>query len=354
MAPADLRGLLELPNVRKSAFFEAEGDGLRCSLCERRCRIAEGRWGYCGTRVNVGGELYTVVYGDLSAIESRPIEIKPFYHYWPSSTSTTISTFSCTFSCPWCQNFHLSQVKPNPFSASYFPLEEVIAFAEAWGDEGISVSFQEPTLLTDYAIDLFRLASERGLYSCYVSNGYMTLEALEALKEAGLTGLKIDVKGGRGTYERVLGVNPDVPWRNARKALEMGLHVEIVNLVVTGVNEREVDEVIDRHVRELGLDVPIHFNRYFPAYKYHAPPTKIEVLIDAYRKARERGIHYVYVGNVDLPEYGHTYCPGCNRAVIERVGYGVAGCRVRDGRCAYCGYKLNITGRIVRKSRLFW
>ena len=174
--------LLRYPTVREALLYEKlSSDKARCGLCERRCVISSSFKGFCRTRLNVDGRLYTLVYGDISALESRPIEIKPFFHYWPGSTALTYSTWSCNLDCIWCQNHHLSKTQPNPTRARYYFPEEIVEEALLGTDDGLCASFQEPTPLTDWNIPLFKLGSRRGLYCCYVSNGYMTLEALKLL-----------------------------------------------------------------------------------------------------------------------------------------------------------------------------
>lgn len=302
-----------------------------------------------------------MVYGDVSALESRPIEIKPFFHYWPGSTAATFSTWSCNLNCVWCQNHHLSKSRPNPSKARFMDADEIVDFATDSGDEGICVSFQEPTLMTDFAVEVFRLASPRGLYCCYVSNGYMTLEALRLLRDSGLTGLKIDVKGDAETYKRYCGgVDAEKIWRNTRVAKSMGIHVEIVNLVVTGVNDDEgcIREVIDRHLRELGPESPLHFTRYFPAYRFHNPPTRMSTLESAYEMAKKTGVLYPYLGNVRGHAYENTYCPGCGRLLIKRHGYDVIRYDVTEAkRCPKCGFDVPIQGHYVKKRsgrRMSW
>lgn len=346
--------LLKYPSVRESIFYEKlSGDRVKCSLCERRCIIAVGDKGFCGTRINIDGKLYTLVYGDISAIESRPIEIKPFYHYWPGSTALTFSTWSCNFICPWCQNFHLSRTLPFPHKASYFDAEKVVNVALKYGDLGLCASFQEPTLLTEWVGDAFNKASKMGLYCCYVSNGYFTLEALHFLKKMGLDGLKVDVKGDTGVYRRYLGgVDVEVVWRNVREAKRLGIHVEIVNLIVTDVNDSEesVSWIVEKHVKETGPDTPIHFTRYFPAYRFTSPPTKVERLEMAYNLAKRSGIWYPYIGNVPNHRFMHTYCHNCGEKVIVRSECGVLGYYLLDdNRCPKCGVQIPIKGKYVRR-----
>ena len=359
MREEELNKLITLPNVKETPLHEKlRGDKVRCLVCERRCIIRNGERGFCKTKININGKLYTIVYGDLSAIESRPIEIKPFYHFYPGSTAITISTWSCNFACPWCQNWTISKACPDPFSANYVPPEKVVEMAVKYGDEGTCVSFNEPTLLFEYSLDLFRIARRHGLYNTYVSNGYMTEKALELLRTAGLDGLKIDIKGDREAYLKYNNADVEVVWRNARRAKELGIHVELVYLLVTKATDYEnmILETIERLLKELGPETPIHFTRYYPAYKYNEPPTKIEKLEWAYRMARKMGVYYPYVGNVPGHPYNHTYCPECGEVLIKRYGIEIVDCRItKDFRCPKCGLDLrpHFTGRIVRKRRSF-
>ena len=343
------------PTIKEAIFYEKLRNGkVRCGLCERRCVIAEGKVGFCRTRKNFGGKLYTLVYGDISAVESRPIEIKPFFHYWPGSTALTFSTWSCNFDCIWCQNFHLSKVAPEPAKAVHFPPEKMVGLALAYGDAGLCASFQEPTLLTEWAIQVFSLGKSKGIkYCCYVSNGYMTLEVLKALWKAGMDGLKIDVKGDRQVYMKYCGgADVEKVWRNAAEAKRLGLHVEIVNLVVSGVNDDEnaLRWVIENHLKHVGPETPLHFTRYFPAYKFHNPPTTVETLEKAYEMAKKAGVSYPYIGNVAGHKYENTYCPTCGEKLIKRYGYYVLKYAVtEDKKCPKCGAAILITGRYLGK-----
>ncbi|MGB9741467.1 MAG: AmmeMemoRadiSam system radical SAM enzyme [Candidatus Bathyarchaeia archaeon] len=336
--------------VQKAIFYEKiSKDKVKCKLCERKCEIPLGHKGFCRTRVNIDGELYTLVYGDISAMESRPIEIKPFFHYWPGSTALTFSTWSCNLNCVWCQNFYLSKCEPEPAKATFCSPDKVVDLALHNGDAGLCASFQEPTLLSEWAIQLFKLSKERGVkYCCYVSNGYMTLDVLRALYEAGMDGLKIDIKGGSEVYDKYCGgADVEKIWRNAREARKMGLHVEIVNIVVRGVNDDEeaLRWVIEKHLKEVGADVPLHFTRYFPAYKFKNPPTNIEALEHAYEMAKKSGVLYPYVGNVSGHRYENTYCPNCGERLIQRYGYHILKYAItRNKKCPRCGSHIAIVG----------
>jgi pyruvate formate lyase activating enzyme len=351
--------LVNYPTVREALLYEKmPGDKVRCGLCERRCTIGVGERGFCGTRENVDGKLLTLVYGDISAIESRPIEVKSLFHYWPGSTALTLSTWSCNFACPWCQNFHLSKVKPEPSIATFYETEAIVDMAKRRGDEGLCASFQEPLLLFDWAVSLFRTGRQGGLYGCFVSNGYMTAEALQMLRDSGMDGLTIDVKGNRETYQKYCyNAEVDNVWRNAREAKAKGIHVEVVNLVVSGVSDDETGtkEVIERHLKEVGPETPLHFNRYYPAYKFDNPPTRIEILEKAYGMARKAGMLYPYIGNVFGHKYESTYCPDCGELVVQRLGGFVRKYKItKDNKCLKCGHPIPIQGSYVRKSRPYF
>ncbi|UCF09272.1 MAG: radical SAM protein [Thermoplasmata archaeon] len=347
--------ILNYETVRPSPLYEKlASERLICGVCERRCGIAPGHMGYCRSRANIHGRLYTLAFGDLSALESRPIEIKPFFHFHPGSTALTFSTYSCNFACPWCQNNHLSRAKPGPESGNHVPPEKVVDLALRNKDSGLCVSFQEPTMLFEYCLEVFPLAKKKGLYNCFVSNGYQTEEALRMLRDAGLTGLKIDIKGDAEVYKKYCrNVDVEKVWRNAALASDMGIHMEMVNLVISDVNDDGacIDYIIDSHLKHLGPNVPLHFTRYHPAYEFHNPPTSIRILEMAYERAKKRGILFPYLGNVTGHEYEDTYCPGCGELLIKRLGFRIVRINLKESNtCPKCAQNIPITGYFSRDS----
>ncbi|MFP4171224.1 MAG: radical SAM protein [Methanomassiliicoccales archaeon] len=329
------------PTIRGSRLYRRRGDKVECSLCERRCLVSPGESGRCGTRMNLEGGMYTLVYGDLSALESRPIEMKPLYHYHPGTTALTFSTWSCNLDCPWCQNHHLSKRVPLPGRGEHFAPGKVLEEANRRGDRGLCASFQEPTLLADWIADLFSLGGD--LYRCLVTNGYMTPEALGMLVDSGMDAMSVDVKGDADTYrDHCGGAEVEVVWRNIRLAREGGVHLEVVNLIVPGVNDREetIQRVIDRHLECAGEKAPLHFSKYHPAYLFREPPTDPEILRGARRMAKEAGVEFVYLGNLPGRDEQATFCPSCGARVIDRAG------RVRvyleEGRCPSCGLLIEV------------
>jgi len=181
----------------------------------------------------------------------------------------------------------------------------------------------------------------------------MTTEALKMLKESGMTGLKIDVKGDSETYEKYCGgVNVDFVWRNARDAKRMGIHVEMVNLVVTGVNDSDssLESIVSRHLKEVGSETPLHFTRYYPAYQFRNPPTKVETLERAYEMAKRAGVLYPYIGNVRGHRYENTYCPNCGETLVKRLGYIIVRYNLEAmNKCRKCRASVPVTGKYVKK-----
>jgi len=313
---------------------------VHCSLCRRHCLVRPGEVGFCRTRRNVRGHMQSLVFGRLAALESRPIEIKPLFHFHPGSTALTYCSYSCNLRCRWCQNWHLSRTDPGQVEAPYVSPEGLVDMALDAGDQGLCCSFTEPTLLHEYNLAAFALAKAAGLYTCYVSNGYMTVETLQALRDAGLDAIKIDVKGDAEVYREYCDApHGETVWQTASAAKQMGLHVEIVNLVVTGVNDSEaaLRGLIERHLAAVGAETPLHFTRYHPAHEMRAPPTPIATLQKAHQWARQAGVAYPYLGNVHGHPALNTYCPSCGQLLIERLAY-----RVRrvwltpSGQCPAC------------------
>jgi len=333
---------------------QLEDDAVRCELCARRCVIAPGHTGFCGTRRNEAGQLVSLSYGLLAAVESRPIEIKPFFHFYPGSTALTYACRGCNLRCAWCQNAHLSRTTPNPDRDARLSPEEIVALALTWGDAGLCCSFGEPTLLHEYNLEAFRLARAAGLYTCYVSNGLLTTQALHELANAGLDAIKIDVKGDDDVYyQHCQGPGAGPVWATACEARELGLHVEIVHLVVPGVNDDEADlsRFIARYMVDVGPDTPLHFTRYHPVGGFSAPPTPVATLERAWEMARAVGVRFPYLGNVPGHPAENTTCPTCGKPLIERWGYRVRAIHLTpENTCPNCGEAIPITKHAKRET----
>ncbi len=217
------------------------------------------------------------------------------------------------------------------------------------GCVGSCFSFNEPTLFFEYALDVFQLAKQKGFVNTFVTNGYMSSKTLQMLHEAGLDAISVDVKGDIAAVRKYCGGDVEVVWRNVREAKRLGIHVEVVNLLIPGVNDREdqIRYLVRRHLREAGRETPLHFTRYYPAYEFDAPPTPIPTLEFAHGIAKSEGIEFVYLGNVPGHPYENTYCPKCGTLLIERYGLELVRVRLREKRCVKCGERIPIRGRIL-------
>ncbi len=344
---------MESPCVREALLYETEPDSsTSCLVCERRCHIQEGKRGFCGSRMNIKGRLHTLTYGDLTFVTLNPIEKKPMFHYWPGSRALSAGSWGCNLRCVYCQNHSITMRDADPVRAKYIPPEEFIDLAVKSGAEGVSFTFNEASCtLLEYIIDCLGLAVPRGLYRNLNTNAYMTREALGLLIDAGLDSMCVDVKGDDGFYGRLCnGADPEHVWRNAAEARRRGLHVEMVNLVISGANYEDcIKEIIDRTRDELGPDTPLHLTRFYPAYRAREYGLKritpVETLERARKIALEEGLEYVFVGNIPGHEGENTFCPACGQTVIERHGFSITGYYVtKEGRCSGCGKKIPITG----------
>ncbi|NJE11939.1 radical SAM protein [Thermococcus sp. LS2] len=329
-------------------LYQKEGNKIRCLVCERQCLIAEGKGGVCKNYANLDGKLIHVGYGKLSAVESRPIEIKPFFHYYPNSTALTFSGFGCNFYCPWCQNYHLSFSGPPQELGAISP-QELVDLALRAGDEGLCASFNEPATLYSYLLDVFELGKERGLYGCLVTNGYFTIKALKRLIESGVSGFSIDIKGCP-EMKVLTTIDHKKVFRNAKKALDLNAHVEMVYLVVTNANDFKecYSWIFKMHSEMLGENVPLHINRYYPMNYWREKPTSVRTLLALKEIAqKEYNINYVYVGNIGSIDHETTYCPKCGKKLIIRFGYRVVEWNLtKDNRCPRCGEKIPIYGKL--------
>jgi pyruvate formate lyase activating enzyme len=327
--------------VRESLLQERVGSKARCNVCARRCVIPLGGQGWCRTRENRDGTLVTLIYGAVSSQAANPIEKKPLFHFYPGSWCYTVGSWSCNFGCPWCQNWDISKTTPDgaPDGGEYVSPQRMIELTERSGCDGTSISFNEPTLSLEWSLDVFRLAKARSLYNTFVTNGYLTPEALNLLIDAGLDAMNVDVKGdAAGVRKYCKGIDVEQVWTACRLAHARGVHVEITTLVVPTVNDAPdvLHDIAARIVAELGPEVPWHVSGYYPAYRFTVSPTPLRTLERAWHIGREAGLEFVYVGNVPGHHYDNTCCPQCSTVLIARRGFEVTSNKLDQGRCPWC------------------
>lgn len=324
-----------------SPFFTPLEDGrVRCELCPHRCEVEEGERGYCEVRENIGGRYYSLVYGNPCAVHVDPIEKKPFFHVLPTSRSFSIATVGCNFDCKFCQNWEISQARPEDTHNYDLPPEQVVELALQYKCQSIASTYVEPTIFTEYMIDIGIFAQKHSILKVMHSNGYINRAPLQELGKY-LNAACIDLKGFTESYYRNLTEGSLQPVLETLKGLKnLGIHTEIVNLVIPGKND-DMEQVaaMCRWIKsELGPDVPLHFSRFYPLYKLKSlPPTPVSTLERARERGLKEGLHFVYIGNVPGHPGEHTECPRCKTRIIQRWGYKVQVLHLKDGRCDQCG-----------------
>jgi pyruvate formate lyase activating enzyme len=315
------------------------GSKVRCDVCERRCVLPEGGLGWCRTRQNQGGQVVTLAYGAVSSLAADPIEKKPLYHFYPGTQVLTAGGWSCNFACPWCQNWAIAAVGL-PASVEVLAPAEMVRLALRSGCQGVAISYNEPALALEWSLDVFALARARDLYTVFVTNGYLTPEALKLLAEGGLQALNVDIKGDAAALRRFArGVDAEKVWAACRQARALGLHLEVTTLVIPTVNADEagLQALAERLVADLGPDVPWHVSAYHPAHRFTARPTTPAEVKRAWELGRAAGLNYVYPGNLGDGLPPHTWCPRCATPLIRRRGLAVVDNRLVQGACPQCG-----------------
>jgi pyruvate formate lyase activating enzyme len=334
---------------KPARFWEGLPDGrVRCLLCPRECIIATGKTGICRARKNEGGQLYSLVYGSLVSMAVDPIEKKPLYHFWPGSGVFSIAAPGCNFTCKHCQNWSISQTSVKDVSCEDVTPERLVELTKRYGCGGIAHTYTEPTIWTEYALEVGKLAHREGLYNVYVTNGYITPEALGELGPY-LDGANVDVKAfDDDFYKKLCGVPSVRPTLDTCEWLiEHDKHLEVTYLVIPRENDspKEIGKFCDWVVEKLGPDVPMHFSRFYPHYKLvDRESTPVETLVRAVEMAKKKGARHVYIGNVPGHLHDNTYCPECRELLIERYGFEVLRYELKNHKCPKCGNKINIRG----------
>lgn len=352
----------------KEAYHYLKLDrNVQCKLCPNNCLLEPGDRSHCRNKINKDGTLYTLAYGNPCAFHVDPVEKKPLYHFLPGSASFSIATSGCVFRCLNCQNWDISQRKPeetkdprgpelrlrpplpNALSlaevrrASMFP-EDVVAIARDTRSASISYTYSEPTAFYEYCYDTCRLARSSGLRNVLVSCGSMEERPLRDLAQY-VDAAHVDLKGFDDTVYQQLNSGRLQPVLNTMKILrQMGVWIEVVNLIVPTYTDKldVIGRMCDWLVKNLGPDTPLHFSRFHPQHKLEAlPPTPVGILQQAQAIGRAAGLRYVYIGNVPgLADAGTTYCPSCRQPLIERNIFAVTANRLDAGHCPHCRAKI--------------
>jgi pyruvate formate lyase activating enzyme len=325
------------------------GGKVRCTACARYCAIPDGSHGFCFVRKNVAGRLALLTYGRAAAVQVDPVEKKPLSHYRPGTRVLSIGTVGCNWRCLYCQNAEISQ--EHEIQGRRFSPADAVRYAERFDCQGVTFTYNEPSIFAEYAVDVIREAKAAGLFANFVTNGYMTPEAVELIGPH-LDAVSVDFKGSGepGFLRKYVSASGPAPiFDSAVRLKERGVHVEVTNLIVPEVGD---DTAALRDLAgfvhdKLGPETPLHLLRWHPDYKMmDLPVTPIETLERLHALAKREGLDYVYVGNVWGHRLEHTYCPKCGAVVVRRYGFTIQDWRLdEENACRGCGHHLPIVGR---------
>lgn len=328
--------------VRHEAmFWESIPDKkVKCVLCPRECEVADVERGYCGVRENQGGKYQTLVYGALCSANVDPIEKKPLFHYLPGTTALSIATAGCNVECKFCQNWQISQFRPEQVQSHLISPAQLIEACRTEKSPTVAHTYSEPVIFYEYMHDSAALGRKRGVGSVMISNGYIQEEPLKELCRY-LTGVKIDLKAFTESFYKEQCNGELKPVLATLETLrDIGIWFELVVLVIPTLNDspEEIRQMTRWVVEHLGPNVPIHFTRFHPTYRMtNLPRTPVSTLERCRQIALESGVHYVYAGNVPMHPGENTTCHECRQEVIRRAGYRIIANRLKDGKCPDCG-----------------
>lgn len=318
---------------------------VQCELCPKRCIIGPGQSGECRVRVNLDGTLRSVVYGfPCSLTADDPVEKKPVFHFLPGTKILSLATVGCNLHCKNCQNWEISQANPEESRAYACPPEKVVALTRQYNRPSIAYTYTEPIVYYEYTYDTAKLAKEAGLRNVLVTAGYVNEGPWRELLRH-IDAVRIDLKSMSEAFYRDVCSATLKPVQSAMVvAKSMGVHVEVINLVIPTLNDKPEDlRSLSQWVRDnVGRETPLHFSGFYPTYQTrHLPPTSLQSLESARDIAMSEGMEYVYIGNRQTEKGENTYCPACQKLLIQRVGFTVLQNRLKDGRCPDCGREIS-------------
>ena len=328
---------------KEALFYEKTFKGIRCHICPHECLIPEGKSGYCRTRVNNNGVLYTIAYGNPCAASVDPVEKKPLFHFLPASQCFSIATAGCNLSCLNCQNWEISSKSPDETINMNLLPEKVVDRCIKMGCSSIAYTYTEPITYYEYTYDTAVIAHEHGIRNIMVSAGYINREPLLKLCKV-IDAANIDLKSfSNEIYLKLNGVKLNPVLDTLKTLKDEGVWLEITNLLIPSWND-DMDMVkrMCHWLFENGFeDTPLHFSRFFPMYKLsQLPPTPIAALKTARKIAMNEGLKYVYAGNAPELDMENTICPHCHRNLIRRRGYRILENHIKQGQCEFCGEKI--------------
>jgi pyruvate formate lyase activating enzyme len=312
---------------------------VQCELCPKSCVIAPGQSGECRVRVNLDGRLLAVTYGHPCSVHVDPVEKKPLFHFLPGTSILSIATVGCNLHCKNCQNWEISQENPENAEAYEVPPAKIPSLARRYRCGSVAYTYTDPVVFYEYTLESCRKAHEAGLRNALVTAGYINEKPLVELCRF-VDAANVDLKAFSDAFYRDICGATLKPVLNTLVVMKSkGVLLEVTNLVIPGLNDsdRMLSDLCRWVKGNLGRETPLHFSRFIPHFKMRNLPPTPEATLDRAREiARAEGLDYVYIGNVRRREDATTYCPGCGKLLIERVGYRILQDHVSGGRCSRC------------------
>jgi len=325
--------------VEAKYYKKLEHKEIECELCPRKCKVGDRERGYCGCRENQEGVYYTLVHSYACSANVDPIEKKPLFHFLPGTKAFSIATAGCNMNCKFCQNWEISQVRPEQVRNIYLPPEDVVTYAQQSGSKSVAYTYSEPIVFYEYMLDTAIAGRKKGIKSVVITAGYINHDPwMELIRE--VDAIKVDFKAFTEKFYEDICHAKLKPVMDALLDLsKSGIWYELVYLVVPTLNDdmKNIREMCKWMVGDLGKDVPLHFTRFHPMYLLkNLPPTPVSSLERAREIALEEGMNFVYVGNVPGHLGEHTYCPECRQIVVGRIGYTITQMNLKNGKCKFC------------------
>jgi len=325
-----------MSDLYPAQFYQQDDrDFLKCELCPHNCKIAENKTGICKVRKNIEGKLYSLNYGKVSALGIDPVEKKPLYHFYPQAEVLSVGSWGCNMACSFCQNWQISQQKPNLRDLKPAEIVELAIEKEV---DLLAYTYSEPTVFYEYMFKTAEIAAEKGLKNIMVSNGFINQKPLKKLLPY-LDAANIDLKAfNNDFYKKQCNGGLEAVKRTIKMMAEE-IHLEITTLIVTDLNDDLAElEALFSWLAEINRELPLHLSRYHPAYKLNNPATDLELMKKAYKKAKKY-LDHVYLGNAVIENTADTFCSNCGQQLIKRRGYQIEN-MVENGKCSVCGQDL--------------
>lgn len=316
---------------------------LQCNLCPHNCLLRENEMGKCLARKNIDGKLYSLTYNVLSSVAIDPIEKKPLYHFYPGSVILSIGSFGCNFKCGFCQNWEISQTPADENFTQKISSQQLLSIAKKYKNNiGIAYTYNEPLINFEFVLETAKLFHQEGYKNVLVTNGFINKEPLLELLPY-IDAANIDLKSfNQNFYKKICDGNLNFVLQTIEIMFKENKHIELTTLIIPQYNDSE-DEIrqIVNYVASLSKNIPLHFSRYYPMYKFKEEPTSIDTLIKHYELAKQK-LHYVYLGNVLDEKYNSTYCPKCESILILRRGYNIKFLNLKNNQCENCSEQIKV------------